>query len=432
MRRSILTCWVCLSAAGAAWGETHIVFPYVGGEFPTIQAAVDYAQDGDTVALWNGVFSGEGNCNVDYLGKDITIRSYEGDPEACIIDCGGEHRAFLMDELGDGGTLEFITIRNGGGVIRCSGESSPLIYGCMFRGNHSLQCGGAAVACSDGACPRIVNCVFTENTEAAGSGVVGVNGGSVSLQNCTFARNLTWTAIDLFSSEQSWIRNTIIEGTVHYAVFVQGTPPAMKACDLYGNGAGNWIGPIADQYPGNGNLEADPVFCDPEGGDFHLHVDSPCAGRADVLNGIIGAYGVGCGWGAECPEGERDATVVSRTGELQLTSMPGRAGAGVRIEFSLPTMGGSHPSPVGASSRDGWPAGATIDDLNASGPMELGIYEVTGRRLRHYRMTPGGRRQGMVCWDGCDAVGSRVSPGIYYCTLAWQGRRTTSRILVVR
>jgi hypothetical protein len=166
---------------------------------------------------------------------------------------------------------------------------------------------------------------------------------------------------------------------------------------------------------------------------FQTPIDnSPCARRTDVLNGIIGAYGVGCGWGAERREAGREVAAASRAGELRLTSIPGRGGAGVRIEYSLPTLCGSRPSPVGAVSRTGWAAERAIHDLTATDPLELGIYEVTGRRLRHYRLTPSESREGMVCWDGCDVSGNRVSPGIYYCTLKWQGSRATSRVLVVR
>ena len=33
---------------------------------------------------------------------------------------------------------------------------------------------------------------------------------------------------------------------------------------------------IAGGWEGEGNIDADPLFVDPENGDFHLTVDSPC------------------------------------------------------------------------------------------------------------------------------------------------------------
>jgi len=47
--------------------------------------------------------------------------------------------------------------------------------------------------------------------------------------------------------------------------------------------------------PGEGDISANPLFCDPESDNFYLHSSSPChrAGEGDV---DIGAFGVGCGW----------------------------------------------------------------------------------------------------------------------------------------
>ena len=46
-----------------------------------IQAAVDAAFDSDIIELENGVFTGEGNVNVNTLGKAVTIRGASVDFE---------------------------------------------------------------------------------------------------------------------------------------------------------------------------------------------------------------------------------------------------------------------------------------------------------------------------------------------------------------
>jgi hypothetical protein len=63
----------------------------VPGDYPTIQAAVDAASNGDEVVLADGVFTGDGNYNIDILGKTITVRSQSGDPNTCILDVPGEY-----------------------------------------------------------------------------------------------------------------------------------------------------------------------------------------------------------------------------------------------------------------------------------------------------------------------------------------------------
>jgi hypothetical protein len=57
-----------------------------------------------------------------------------------------------------------------------------------------------------------------------------------------------------------------------------------------GNWGINWGG-SAGQYGINGNISEDPLFCDPEAGDFTLHGDSPCApySAPNPECGLIGA-----------------------------------------------------------------------------------------------------------------------------------------------
>jgi hypothetical protein len=83
-----------------------------------------------------------------------------------------------------------------------------------------------------------------------------------------------------------------------------GDAVTLVCCDVYGNQGGDWIGALANQYGINGNISADPLFCDPEAGDLTLHEDSPCAPGVEC--GLMGAWPVACGstptvettWGA--------------------------------------------------------------------------------------------------------------------------------------
>jgi len=69
--KEILTRWLVLACLTASWAGPSVatvyeVRPDGFGDFPTIQAAIEGAVDGDVIELTNGVFLGEGNRDVDY------------------------------------------------------------------------------------------------------------------------------------------------------------------------------------------------------------------------------------------------------------------------------------------------------------------------------------------------------------------------------
>ena len=76
-----------------------------------------------------------------------------------------------------------------------------------------------------------------------------------------------------------------------------GDPPVLSCCDVYGNGGGDWVDCIADQYGVRGNICEDPLFCNPAEGDFTIEDCSPCTQYSppNPECGRIGACPVGCG-----------------------------------------------------------------------------------------------------------------------------------------
>jgi hypothetical protein len=59
------------------------------GDVPTIQAAIQALDHGDTIRLADGVYTGAGNRDLYNSYKWFFLQSASGDPEACIIDCQG-------------------------------------------------------------------------------------------------------------------------------------------------------------------------------------------------------------------------------------------------------------------------------------------------------------------------------------------------------
>ncbi|MBA7646107.1 hypothetical protein ES703_53868 [subsurface metagenome] len=99
--KSCLVMAMFLIAMGCATAEGRVIYVDDDGtaEFDNIQAAINDANDGDTVIIADGTYTGDGNRDIDFLGKAITLRSENG-PENCIIDCNGSetgyHRGFYF------------------------------------------------------------------------------------------------------------------------------------------------------------------------------------------------------------------------------------------------------------------------------------------------------------------------------------------------
>jgi hypothetical protein len=189
--------------------------------FNNIQAAIDAADNGDTVEVKPGTYIGIGNHDIDFRGKTITVKSYDG-PETTVIDCQNGGRGFYFhSNENENSHLEGFTVINGhaydgagihcenaspsiyncifidgiaenwGGGINCY-KSSPLISNCTFTGNSAFE-GGAITTRSNWnylCSPRIENCHMFDNT-ASGSGG-GINSDCLStpiISNCLITGN---------------------------------------------------------------------------------------------------------------------------------------------------------------------------------------------------------------------------------------------------
>ncbi len=175
---------------------------HVPSEYPTIQPAIDDCNEGDTVVVADGTYTGAGNRDLDFGGKAITVRSANG-PESCTIDCNGTeldwYRGFYFHSGEDtNSVVKGFTIQSGyicgggykGGGVYCTG-SSPTIEKCIITNNTVRGQGadwsvpgvstyGAGIYCGAASSPNIKDCVITSNYSQAGNGGnagMGSNGG---------------------------------------------------------------------------------------------------------------------------------------------------------------------------------------------------------------------------------------------------------------
>ncbi|MHC4638454.1 MAG: choice-of-anchor Q domain-containing protein [Planctomycetota bacterium] len=192
----------------------------------TIQDAIDAAEEGDTVIIDPGVYMGDGNRDLDFKGKEITLRSIEpDDPDvvaSTIIICQGTesepHRGFYFHNNEDANSvLSGFTITGGyetfGGAIYCNNSSptirncvivdnyadngggirnynsSATVTNCTFSSNYAASWGGGMTNRNSTSPIIVTNCVFTDNQASWGGGIRNYSS-STTVINCTFINNL--------------------------------------------------------------------------------------------------------------------------------------------------------------------------------------------------------------------------------------------------
>lgn len=243
----------------------------VPGDAATIQAAIDIASVGDTVLVAAGHYAGEGNRDIDFEGKSITLRSVAGPLETRIIcseQNGVSHTAFTtitgdVNIVIDGFTITGAESGNGA-ALNLTG-TSPTIRNCIFTRNRATASGGA-VRCK-GASPKFVNCTFVDNGAPAGGAIYLLAGSNPRFESCIIA----------YSNEGGAI------GTHG------GADPEFVCSNLYGNVGGDWTGVAAGQLDADGNISLDPQFF--EIGDYRLSDGSPCLPSNNDCSVLIGAVG---------------------------------------------------------------------------------------------------------------------------------------------
>ncbi len=179
-----------------------------------------------------------------------------------------------------GGNLVTSSGGRGGGLYNYSGN--PALTSCTFSGNSasgSYGYGGGLYN-SIGS-PTLANCMFSGNSAYGGGGLCN-GSGNPTLTNCTLSGN---TAV---SGEGGGLYNNSANGTMTNCIVWGNTGGG-----LYGNAFAVRYSDIEGGWPGDGNIDADPLFVDADGpdndpntwtdNDYHLSPLSPCIDAGNNL-----------------------------------------------------------------------------------------------------------------------------------------------------
>lgn len=300
---------------------------HVPKDYPTIQQAIDAAMDGDRVLVAPATY----HENINYKGKAVTLKSEEG-PAVTIID---GNRLGSVVTINNGETLTSVldgfTITNGyesfgnGGGIYCALQSSPTITNCVLAYNEAVALGGGMV-CHGLCSPKITKCTFIGNiargypegaqggglscmllsnatvtdclfigNEARDGGGIDCSGSFVRITNCLFLQNRADNvggAVFCSGCDPTITNCTMVEnsaasgGALVLAGLYLPSYPVLTNCIMWDNDPNEikvFIGKptitysaVTGGWPGVGNIDEDPFFVDPAGGDIHLTYPSPC------------------------------------------------------------------------------------------------------------------------------------------------------------
>ncbi|MEW5922346.1 MAG: right-handed parallel beta-helix repeat-containing protein [Candidatus Zixiibacteriota bacterium] len=318
---------------------------HIPGDSSNIQLGINGALSGDTVLVAAGTYAGDGNRDLEFLGKNVILLGDQG-PELTIIDCGGteveHHRGFYLHEGEDeSAVIEGFTITNAYddfAAVYVTGATAT-IRDCIITNNNCSGISGASYPNY----VRIRDCIISHNLEGvtiygsayisnsqilhnnsngvgayspsildmdsclmydnAGYGLYFRHGffGIQTINNCTFVGNVSGMKLvddppktDKVS-RMGMITNCLFAFNQNYGIDYDWSYPDLQCCDAYGNAGGDFHG-TTELDPAWNNFSMNPYFCDTAAMDFHIDELSPCAAGHpyNPCGVLIGAYGTGC------------------------------------------------------------------------------------------------------------------------------------------
>ena len=319
---------VCPASVDMAQADAR----YVPEDYVTIQAAIDAAENGDSVLIAPGTYGGDGNTNVSLRGKRLLISGQDPNAET-LIDVENTGRAFTLQMgepegtritrltffrcrapgAGDGGAIlvSDATVRIEECVFRQDGagrggavwieRGSAEISDCIFEGNVADEGGAVGIADAD---VTITRSVFYTNWGVSIGGALWSERGQLALEQCTCVNNLanqTGSVLGAYAQSLVTINRSIVAANLLSAPFAcAGSSIQVTCSDAFGNVGGDWGECLTDQTGLNGNISVDPLFCGPDENPespLTLKPSSPClpGNHPDGVDcGLIGALGVGC------------------------------------------------------------------------------------------------------------------------------------------
>jgi len=342
---ALLFCHVFLLLSCPGSRAESFMFPM--GNLP-LQDLINQAKSGDTIWVKPGRYEFSYQ-SLTIIKESLVLKSVAG-PQRTVLVGRGEFPLIRVEQgshvIIDGFTLTTVGGARGhdlkGGAVYCAPESAPVLRNNIIVDNRAAFGGG--IYCDTLSAPIIEQNVFQGNQAAVNGGGLfsfrtyaiiranrfvdnraGTSGGGLAgerdssrVQNNVFWKNRAAFGGGLSSDRASStiFNNTLVLNKARYGGGIMVAKGSVRLTNLilWHNSGGDLYmkltGPAArplnsllsdGSFRGiNGTLSADPLFVDPDKGDFHLRPESPCihAGHRDPFFfntdgsfNTMGAYG---------------------------------------------------------------------------------------------------------------------------------------------
>ncbi len=367
---------IALGATSAIGDVIHMPDP----RYTTIQKAILWVGDRDTILVAPGIW----HENINFIGKQFVLKSEAGpeqtflmpaDDFAPVITCINSEtgnclvEGFTITGYNVGAVTDSVR------VFRMNKLASPVIKDCIIRDNHGVT---VVQVRDDG--PSFRRCLFYNNT---GGPTIQVQGGDITMLNCTIDR----CELGIYAyNAGAEVRNCILSNMTGWAV--RGYIGQFDYTCVWNNGL-----PSDSGYrEGPHVVHGDPMFVDPQNGDYHLQAGSPCidAGDANPFfndpDGSVSDLGVYYYLGPTAVEDDEDGLPSTfRLGQ----NYPNPFNPTTRIKFSLPKRSA----------------------------VRIDVYNVLGERVKTLvdETVPAGER--IVEWNGRTESGHVAASGVYFYRL---------------
>jgi hypothetical protein len=204
---------------------------------------------------------------------------------------------FVASGPGSGSARNCVFLNNAGtyGGALALLEQIFSVENCWFEGNTGTQHAGAILATNPAGLVTVRGNVFVNNQAGGRGGAIVWNDPRGEITGNTFYANTApnGSACNVDYNGNLTLSNNIFAGNIGGPALLQegGQPPG--GCELFwDNPDGDALGYVFQET----DVFADPLFCDPDKGDFTVSVDSPCLPGHSNGCGLIGAFGEGCGF----------------------------------------------------------------------------------------------------------------------------------------